>query len=1216
MEDFPQAYVDTASPLVILSGLGDDENANQTGFGQDSGARIITESPECRTEQASRLLQQFVALGGNRYAAEPSGNIRCKIKCIGRHYTLPARKSAPIANQPGAEGIPIPRSTELHSPLSPLSPGSPVFPDGLFSPAWFLKHQYQVPCLLLTFFSLNSGEGSSQDERTKSDINAVRSALLRSGFKTRFAAVLISDASIIEAPEMEERLASMKRATNLDSKGLYFMPPMSSQAEIASFVHNIMATMQPSYVEYYRDLTKHSRRKKARGGPSPQASLPVGGASHSTSTSGWNVRYDVKMGVFAEFRGEMDVAERHFSAAIEELFSSEGGVLETTANWSPRWDEARMLSDSIALRLIRCQLWTGQTSGAAQSWQNYKVRMQDLIDRRGKGSLTYGWSAWEARWANIMSQLIQLAEIPTLQKSLNGTESSLDITARQVYALPEKGIAPSDRLPPFNFLHHSGYWLRLFAMGIRNRWTRALAIPDEDRVPPGQSPASTVANRFVTYDTYLVPEPHEEMPLSGQGSFDHVGELGMVCIRAVEEFEARRQIRLSEQIRLELAEDYVRVGRYSDGLSVLIPLWEESTWREDKWVTIFARVLHLLVECIKHSKSASNAALIPILTWELLSIGSLGTPEQSLDMAGCLDDWESHEHVSIHVQDKQRRSPVSVAFAFKDILAHVGEAFGCQLVLENNGSETSPPLQISSLEFSLGETKSITIRHEAGIKDAIITPVSAVALHETDDGNLQGSADLTLQASQKRILDLSIVMRTAQIFSLTELSLRVKHSRFTFTHSFAEDSIIPSSAWYFEQDGDVNTVLIPHMDTKSIDVRPKPPKMQVLLPGLRKQCYCDENMVVPVTLINEECEAVQGTVISSIVSEAGDTFDVSWAPHEEAVRTISKMEPSTESSADLLIKGPPEAAILTLTLILRYHLLSDHSTPLEKTLTVELAFVHPFETSFAFNPRLHSDPWPSYFDSAAKDSEDAPEGIIQLWQLEAHVASSVDHALTINNVELVVDETQGDCNCGISEKAMVQDEKIQPKEKTTPTFELTTRKLSLDDRRPSYLFSSLVVHWSHDGGSGVSTTTITVPRLTIPTAEPRVLCVARNTEKDTVTLEYHLENPSIHFLTFALSMEASESFAFSGPKSRALSLAPLSRHQVDYQLVVHQDIDTGSDDAQGFWITPNLSVVDSFYNKSLRVQPGGPGVELNGEKQISVWIEKLDETSRIGHVAR
>jgi hypothetical protein len=300
-------------------------------------------------------------------------------------YSLSARKAAPLAQSPSADdAVNRPRSpsksAELHSPLSPLSPGSPIFPDGVFTPLWLAKHQRQIPAVFVAFFDIKADNSTVDDDQIKADINGVRAGLSRSGFKTRFAAVLLSDKSILQAAGLEDRLAGIRRATNLDTKtGLFFMPPVSSQSEMSAFVQGVLSTLQPSVVEYYRDLTKHARRKKARGSIPSTVSTP---SSQSLS----NV---VKQGVFAEFRQEMDVAERHYSQAIEDLFNPEG-VFETTPSWHPRWNEARLLSDSLAMRVIRCQLWNGLSSGASQSWSNYRLRMKDLVDRRGKGSQTYG----------------------------------------------------------------------------------------------------------------------------------------------------------------------------------------------------------------------------------------------------------------------------------------------------------------------------------------------------------------------------------------------------------------------------------------------------------------------------------------------------------------------------------------------------------------------------------------------------------------------------------------------------------------------------------------------------------------------------------------------------------------------------------------------------------------------------------------------------------
>ena len=47
----------------------------------------------------------------------------------------------------------------------------------------------------------------------------------------------------------------------------------------------------------------------------------------------------------------------------------------------------------------------------------------------------------------------------------------------------------------------------------------------------------------------------------------------------------------------------------------------------------------------------------------------------------------------------------------------------------------------------------------------------------------------------------------------------------------------------------------------------------------------------------------------------------------------------------------------------------------------------------------------------------------------------------------------------------------------------------------------------------------------------------------------------MHFLTFSLAMEASDQFAFSGPKLSKISLTPMSRRTVEYDLLL---LDTAS----------------------------------------------------------
>jgi hypothetical protein len=133
--------------------------------------------------------------------------------------------------------------------------------------------------------------------------------------------VLLSDKTILEAPDIEERLANIRRTTGLDPKNsLFFLPPNTSQVELRVFVTSVLSTLQPLCIEYYRDLTKHARRKKSRGTIPPPTTPPTRGTSQTLSYPGWGVRYDFKLGVFAEFRQEMDAAQRHYNVALEALF--------------------------------------------------------------------------------------------------------------------------------------------------------------------------------------------------------------------------------------------------------------------------------------------------------------------------------------------------------------------------------------------------------------------------------------------------------------------------------------------------------------------------------------------------------------------------------------------------------------------------------------------------------------------------------------------------------------------------------------------------------------------------------------------------------------------------------------------------------------------------------------------------------------------------------
>ena len=449
------------------------------------------------------------------------------------------------------------------------------------------------------------------DDKLKSEIIAIRSALASSAYKIRFVVVLVCQD---DGPDIDttDRVANIRRATALDSKSLFFHDQGLSAVERRAFVGTILASIQPSCIDYYRDLSKHARRKRNRGSVPPPTAPPVSGTSKTLSSQGWTVRYETKLGCFAEFRQEMDTAGRSYEAAYELLL--DGEVFESISNWSPRFGEARLLADALAIRILRCLLWAGQTTSAVQSWSNHRSRLQDLVNRRGKGSGTYGWMAWEARWSTVMAELIEKVGVPIFDVSSLVDVRSADIP--DIYAIPEKAFTLEERLPPWDLLHHEGYWLNRAANCTRARRKLAMVMPKEDRSLPGQSPASQIASQSHLYDTYLCPDPHYEYALPGNKTFDYTGLLVSTLTKSVDHFSKRYQTRAVERAELAIAGELMRAGRWSDAMDRLKPVWQKLSWRHEGWWQLVEEVSWAVRACARHT---SEGGTLVAVEWELLS---------------------------------------------------------------------------------------------------------------------------------------------------------------------------------------------------------------------------------------------------------------------------------------------------------------------------------------------------------------------------------------------------------------------------------------------------------------------------------------------------------------------------------------------------------------------------------------------------------------------
>ncbi|KAK0628924.1 Gryzun, putative trafficking through golgi-domain-containing protein [Bombardia bombarda] len=1204
MDEYPAGSLDHTIPFLLALGVSASSTFDSalSPALKEQASLIRSSLPTLETDQAHALLDYIQDRDASQLPCngrESERRYRFRVRTAERSFLLPPRR-ARIPD--GIETPPFP--PVLHSPFSPLSPVSSLYPDGLIDAQWTRKHQELIPSVLLCFYTLATDPSLATlcDNQIKTDVNNIRGLLSQSGYKTRLAVVLLSDRVAPSVDGIQERLDNIRKGCGIDSKTFFLVPPNDSREDLERMAENMLVTLHSVAIEYYRDMGRHSRKKRGRG-VAPQPTVPpTSGTSQTLSLAGWNVRYDYKSAMFAEYRLDMDNALRSFEQAYENLLSSE--LMEVIPSWSPRWNEARMLADVIAVRCLRCLLWNSQYSAASRRWQFHRERIADLVERRGRGTSNYGWEAWEARWATVVANLIEKADITDFAPS-----------TFKLYLQPEKS-AMGERLQPWELLHHTGYWYRLASRHLYARRSYAHAMPEDDRRPPSFSPASRVAGKAFTYDTYMCPDPHEEYPIMGQPGVDHSQLIVDCLIRARSEFRKRNQIRLAAELSLECARELALIQDWPNIVELLRPLWLGMSFRTEGWLTIAEELCWALRTA---AAMAGEADLVLAIDWELLNQSFTRRSKWHYDITRSLEGMTPKTKPSIHVRDDKILSFISASFLFKDEEGKAGQSIQGQLAIKSNAHQGSAPIVFNSLEVEVeGSVRSVILRHQEDGEvaeqkqgGAIIT---AVTLTEaTDDSSeaedeadrkaiLQGTAPLSLLPGQTLVFAVEIPLREPGETNAMSLKLKLQTESFDLQHSLTfQGGANANRLWYFPTS---TPKRISRTNPLSVRVLPRPPKMEISHPTFMDQYYTDEPIYLEFKILNKEDLDAPAKLDAILLGDEAPPFTLEIDGRES-------QDSSTVGSDESRLLAVPLGAIASsksltvrlhflpidrannydLTVRVVYHLATNPGTPITQTAILQLNIVNPFEANYDLLPRVHPDPWPSFFDyegvqqAAADDdgnssSNDAPpaaalsppKGLTQTWRLVTRYASFASEDLRVLDVDIRLQASQT-VRCFSTRLARQfppgTGQIIKPKTMEEAAFDIVAQKSTLDDRSVAALDVALVIKWarlgSDDDDMVINTTALPVPRYSLFGIEPRVLASVAHisaSQQHLVELKVTIENASNHFLTFGLSMEPSDEFAFSGPKQTTVNVLPVSRREVTWRLLpfLINSSDTGGDD--------------------------------------------------------
>jgi hypothetical protein len=572
-------------------------------------------------------------------------------------------------------------------------------------------------------------------------------------------------------------------------------------------------------------------------------------------------------------------------------------------------------------------------------------------------------------------------------------------------------------------------------------------------------------------------------------------------------------------------------------------------------------------------------------------------------------------------------STVSTSFAFSAIEGNVGEPLPSQIAIKSYARPDSTPIVLSSLMFQFeGGLSEVQLTNKSDNDDSNITssriyevmPEESVAPGQKP--RWVAVADLTIHPGQTKVFNFPLIFREAGEIDIANCIFEVATARFELVCSNMDlSSEQQPPAWWTKSASGVKPRKVKGGCATTIKILPKPPKMEIRLPDVRDQYYTDEPVTVAIEILNLEEEDTEAVLEVRLLGRSKDTLGYSWL-ERPASSPMKEVPPLLDGSTDMDLPGhvvgrlgqgerttekirftaPPDPADYALEVKVLYHLLSDRDIPVSKIMIADLVFNAPFEASYDLNARVHPDPWPSYFELQEAESNINPDstdafGIAQKWGLRAKVASFADEPLIVKDLHVQVHGVHGGASCDVFKEFDVEEITVDTQVLNEWSFSLDVRKNNLEERRSTALDTTLNITWQRTSAPDAPSVTsaLPIPRIQIPSSEPRVLASAAlsNDVDSLVHLDYTLENPTMHFLTFELNMEASEEFGFSGSKLRALHLLPMSRQTVRFNIYpLVKDV----------WITPTLKVMDRYFNKTLKVQ-ATEGLRMD-KKGISVWI--------------
>lgn len=610
-------------------------------------------------------------------------------------------------------------------------------------------------------------EERRRDNELSAEVAARKKTTNERGIK--LTVVLLATRRMLDDPSLDSRLTFIRRQSGLDSRAALFVLSPVSTSELNDFARSLQDALYETAVEYYTSHSKRVRRKRNRHSQSvssynPPPVVSIGVAStRPLRPEGWTVRYEYKMACFAEFRGEDEVALKHYQDAYATLMIMFG----STAILPPRtkrWAEAKVLADAINVKITKLYLYNHEHSLALSHHNSHIRRFADFSRGWGIGEETFEYWSWMARQHRVLAELLEQGSNSSLTFPTN-SPPSLAAGASPAGTPVDLDAVRALGLNPSHALQHPGHYYYMAARCTEARRERFLA--NEKGMSQGINAAPGYAN---------------------EKKADHLTSILELYTKSYEVFKKYSSTTSQGRLTLWIAYRIAHTYYESEKFDVAIRFFERiaKTYRKEKWKHMLRPLLSTWYAC---AQKLGDVELMATLLVEM--IGYAQNVDESITLQeDLLAVLKSSVPVSARrplVVDLKESDPLlDTMLVFWTPEVRVGEEAGFQLSLATptNMDLSAVPIDSVTITFSNGYYP-VVLQHSPPTDDQVadtavrLVKVGKLVPEDEDEGPEEISADLRWKPGERLVVSGSISSEAPGLLTVVSITVVIAQNGWT-----------------------------------------------------------------------------------------------------------------------------------------------------------------------------------------------------------------------------------------------------------------------------------------------------------------------------------------------------------------------------------------------------------------------------------------------------